>query len=195
MIQSCRSHIVEHTDYRINHSCSICEDRVEKCIVNDYIEENVYECEICGKDVTGIIDLMLHEAVHGEQKPKTCLLCSAMFPDVKGLLRHLVATHDDTFIFGMCNRQYINALSLIQHMHSHISSFQLNCKLCKELKAVVQPKCHVHVTPYVPLYKCSCGMYASKQSDLGRHKILHYQANKYAAEIDHAYALHVPVEL
>ena len=138
---------------------------------------------------------MLHNTIHDRQKSKRCVL-QFKIPRYKILLRHMT-DHEDSFIFGICSRPYIDTSSLIRHLHAHILSFALDCKLCKKkFKTEAEEKFHMYVTPYSsPIYKCFCGMYASTESDLGRHKILYHQVNKYVAEIDHAYALHVPMEV
>ena len=81
-------------------------------------------------------------------------------------------------------------------MHAHISSFALYCKLCnKEFKTEVEEKFHLYEMFCQCMYKCSCDKQAWRKNDVNRHETIHQQANIYAAEIDHAYALHVPMEL
>ena len=138
--------------------------------------QGCFECDTCGKALSGSSSLARHMMIHSGEKPHVCETCGKGFSQPVDLTKHMW-THsgERPHVCVTCSKAFWEATALTVHMRTHSGGRPHVCETCG--KSLSQPsdlarhmRTHSGERPYV---RETCGKGFARSFDLSRHVSTH----------------------
>ena len=117
-----------------------------------------YVCGECGKTLTSQSGYKTHLFLHTGQRPHQCFVCGDRFTLVSHLKSHIFVRHSNrdglSHKCAVCEKKYLNPVSLKRHMQYHKSKDSFACPVCsKQMTSSWGLKEHIQRTHVVGVKK------------------------------------------
>ncbi|XP_076812170.1 uncharacterized protein LOC143459087 isoform X1 [Clavelina lepadiformis] len=155
--------------------------RDDKVVQGDTSREELFSCELCGKNFTKYTDIQQHAKTHRKDKSKTCSECGKTFSSCHSLSLHLrIHTGERPFVCETCGRSFVQRQDLENHTETHRGKKHI-CETCGKSFTLLRGlkehlRSHTGDRPFV----CEvCGRAYLRRCNLTEHMTLHTGAKPY----------------
>ncbi|XP_041968026.1 zinc finger protein 595-like [Aricia agestis] len=151
------------------------------------VEHNIFQMECleegCGKKFKTSCELIFHQRHHS--KAKWCGQCGYLFTSLHTCQSHLDVHKKLLFICPICNRNYSEKNSILNHVNQHFETLLHMCKFCcKVYNAKNRLKEHMKTHSDNKIHACSyCGKSFVRLSHLQQHLNTHTGAKPYSCPV------------
>lgn len=131
-----------------------------------------YSCDECPKKYTSMEHLRYHKrAIHRNERPFACSLCSKTFHDKAYLAKHcLIHSKEKPFVCEICSKAFSHKSNLTRHKVCHVGERKFECDVCFK-KFMFQAILNTHKLTHVAIeFSCSeCPKVFISRHGLTRH--------------------------
>lgn len=121
----------------LQFKCDIClstfvdEEKLKNHLLSNHLSEmSENSCRLCGKYCDDQKQLIKHSFEHSRDRYNSCAKCGKTFHNKARLKRHLASHKKKSAVCEICNENFPDGRSLMNHRHSHTKSNQFSCYEC-----------------------------------------------------------------
>ncbi|XP_055372506.1 zinc finger protein 616 [Condylostylus longicornis] len=164
------------------------EATIKKHVSNVHSKElTTNSCVLCGKCCKDRKSLIKHAWEHSKEKNHSCSKCGKTFHNKARLNRHMVSHRNKTVICEVCQEEFPDGRSLMNHRHSHTntSGKLFPCQECgKTFGSRSSQQIHIRIHTGERPYGCRyCWKAFADGGTLRKHERIHTGEKPYACSV------------
>ncbi|XP_052898819.1 uncharacterized protein LOC128305424 [Anopheles moucheti] len=185
-------HSESHTTRYEPHECQLCGERfLDETTIKQHIQERhqheltATSCAICGKRCKSQTTLMKHAWDHSRERAHSCSQCGKTFHHMTRLKRHMESHRNKTVRCEVCNQEFPDGRTLMNHRHSHTKSNEYPCHECgKTFGSRSSQQIHMRIHTGERPYACRfCWKAFADGGTLRKHERIHTGEKPYACPV------------
>lgn len=142
-ISNYRTHLRTHAGKKVDHlMCRVCwvgfasQVELNKHLATSHLEDRFYECDLCKRVFTTLLDCETHVELHKRAAPQEqlefpCKKCGKKFHTKHSLARHRKRRCLTFFKCTDCPQTFPKKSSLLRHTFSHLGLLPYTCVRCR----------------------------------------------------------------
>uniref|UniRef100_A0A182MBX1 C2H2-type domain-containing protein n=1 Tax=Anopheles culicifacies TaxID=139723 RepID=A0A182MBX1_9DIPT len=184
-------HSETHNRYE-PHECQLCGEKfLEEATIKQHVQERhgneltTTSCAICGKRCKSQTTLIKHAWDHSRERTHSCSQCGKTFHHMTRLKRHMESHRNKTVRCEVCNQEFPDGRTLMNHRHSHTKSNEYPCHECGKTfgsrsSQQIHMRIHTGERPYACRY---CWKAFADGGTLRKHERIHTGEKPYACPV------------
>lgn len=179
------------------HKCQLCresfpdESTIKEHVQNQHSHElTETSCVICGKPCKNHAGLLKHAFEHSRERTKlfgthSCSKCGKTFHNKARLKRHMVSHRNKSVRCEICQEEFPDGRSLMNHRHSHTKTKQFPCHQCgKTFGSRSSQQIHLRIHSGERPYGCRfCWKAFADGGTLRKHERVHTGEKPYGCSV------------